>query len=77
MKYQITHLNCAKASRSWIVDIECRFPTRTQSTWMSKQWTSDGLDMGHNLIVAIIKTWLLVRKEINNIQAEPGSFKLA
>ena len=68
MKYKITHMECSKASKSWIVDMECRFPVRTQSTWISKRWTSEDVLLGHNIIIAMLKMWLFVRREIKHTQ---------
>ena len=33
MKYKIEHVICGKAARSWIIEIQARFPTRRQCTW--------------------------------------------
>lgn len=72
MKYKIIHMNCRKAARSWIIEIEARFPTPKQSTWENKAWTSEGMAIGNNLLFAIIEFWWLVRKEIKTRQGESG-----
>lgn len=76
MKYTITHLNCRKASRSWIIDVEARFPTKLQSTWETDCWTSEGVNLGNSLFIALITMFWRVRVDIKERQALPGEFKL-
>jgi len=79
MKYKIEYLNCGKASRSWIIEIQASFPTRQQYTWETVVWSSEGknLCLGHSLIWSIIKFWWIVRKEIKTRQKLSGEFQLS
>jgi len=77
MKYKIEYLNCGKASRSWIIEIQARFPTKRQCTWETAAWNSEGLCLGQSLIWSIIKFWWIVRKKIKARQELPGEFELA
>jgi len=77
MRYKNEYLNCGKASRSWIIEIQARFPTKRQSTWETASWNSDGMCIGQSLIWSIIKFWWMVRKEIGARQMMPGEFRLA
>lgn len=77
MEYKIKHVECKKAQRGWIIEIEARFPTRRQFTWETKGWINTGVMPCKPLIPAIIKFWWLVRKEIKAIQALSGEFELS
>ena len=79
MKYKIEYLNCGKASRSWIIEIQALFPTKRQFTWETAIWCSEdqNLFLGCSLIWSMIKFWWVVRKEIKAKQRLPGEFQLS
>jgi len=78
MKYKIYWFTCEKAQRGWIITVDVKFPTKRQFTWEQHTFenTQANLKPSHSIIWALIKFWLIVRKEIKQKQSLPGDFEI-